>query len=86
MLIGFLCRATITYEIINGSTLKNNLTRLKPFQKLFKYLGGLSSFGGRTAIALAILDFGFLWSHMKAKDKNGKELTYIQNSKIKFEQ
>lgn len=70
MLISFLCRATITYEIINSSILKNNPTRLKPFQKLFKYLGGLSSFG----------------SHMKAKDKNGKELTYIQNSKIKFEQ
>lgn len=60
MLIGFLSRATITYEIINGSIFKNNPTRLKPFQKLFKCLGGLSSFGGRTAIALAILDFGFL--------------------------
>lgn len=79
MLISFLSRATITYEIINSSILKNNPTRLKPFQKLFKCLG-LSS------LVLAILDFGFLWSHMKAKDKNGKELTYIQNSKIKFEQ
>ena len=59
MLISFLSRATITYEIINSSILKNNPTRLKPFQKLFKCLG-LSSFGGRTAIALANLDFGFL--------------------------
>lgn len=70
MLISFLSRATITYEIINSSILKNNPTRLKPFQKLFKCLGGLSSFGGRTAIATHE-------SHMKAKDKNGKELTYI---------